>query len=273
VEKPTTKLPEFQYPPVIETVLGVQFEPLPKFNISHLGLYWHRIRERYPDSDIQPPLGSVTEAFGSDSKRAPSFGIEFVQAPDVRCWFIAPQKTELIQVQRDRFIVNWRKVAGDEVYPRYSWFKPRFVDEWSRFKQFLHDEGLGDPVVNQAEVTYVNHFDMGKEWKSFGDLPKVLSVWRGEGSQSFLPAPEFVQINNRYELPDQSGRLHVLLQPGIRRRDAKELLQLTLTARGKPKPSDLDGVLKFFDLGHEWIVNGFTDLTTSEMHKLWRKSL
>jgi uncharacterized protein (TIGR04255 family) len=178
----------------------------------------------------------------------------------------------VIQLQRDRFIVNWRKVVGDEIYPRYSSFKPRFVEEWKRFVQFLREEEIGEPIINQAEVTYVNHFDLGREWKSFADLPKVLSVWSGRGSTSFLPAPELVRLNNNYELPNQAGRLHVALQPGIRRRDSKELLQLTLTARGKPDSSSLDGILNFFDLGHEWIVQGFTDLTTAEMHQLWRRN-
>jgi hypothetical protein len=49
-------------------------------------------------------------------------------------------------------------------------------------------------------------------------------------------------------------------------------LQLTLTARGRPRRPELGASLEWFDLGHEWIVKGSTDLTTAAMHKIWRRT-
>jgi hypothetical protein len=63
------------------------------------------------------------------------------------------------------------------------------------------------------------------------------------------------------------------MQPAIRRTDAKEILQLNLTARGKPESSTLQHLLDWLDLGHEWIVNGFTDFTTKAMHDHWGKQV
>jgi hypothetical protein len=44
-----------------------------------------------------------------------------------------------------------------------------------------------------------------------------------------------------------------------------------LTARGEPLTGDLDGVLDFIDLGHEWIVRAFESVTSDVMHDLWEK--
>lgn len=65
------------------------------------------------------------------------------------------------------------------------------------------------------------------------------------------------------------GRLHVELRPGTRKSDDAKLFVLTLTARGEPPSPDAAGLLAFHDLGHEWIVRGFTDLTTERMHEEW----
>jgi hypothetical protein len=42
-----------------------------------------------------------------------------------------------------------------------------------------------------------------------------------------------------------------------------------MIARGKPLSPDVDGALRFLNIGHEWIVRGFTELTTPEMHSKW----
>ena len=265
-------LPDFEDPPVIETVLGVQFAPLSAFSIPHLGLYWNRIRHDYPKSQVMPPLGAVFEEFGRHST-GPSIGRELVSEPDVRCWFIDESTTQLIQVQKDRFIRNWRKVQHGDVYPRYEALKPRFKADWERFLRFLEEEGIGSPEVNQCEVTYINHMDMGKGWDSYGEIDKVVRLKLLSTPREFLPEPEKVNLHVRYLMPDKRGRLHVTFQPAIRRQDAKEIFQLEITARGRPAASSIDDILDWFDTAHEWIVRGFADLTTPEMHQVWRRKV
>lgn len=264
-------LPEYEQPPVVETLLGVQFTPLAQFSIPHFGLYWAKIREDYPNYQVQPPLGPVIEQFGAGLFTQPKIGVELVPVPEVRCWFMGKSDTMLTQVQRDRFIHNWRKVKAEDVYVRYDNIKPKFTEEWKRFCEFLEEADLGTPEVNQCEVTYVNHIEMGAGWKSYGELNKVVASWSGSYSGSFLPGPESVNIGARYVLPDKKGRLYIEMQPAIRQQDAREILQLNLTARGKPESSNLKDILEWLDLGHEWIVRGFTDYTTKEMHDFWRR--
>jgi hypothetical protein len=106
---------------------------------------------------------------------------------------------------------------------------------------------------------------------SMNDLRDILSFWSGKFSGNFLPAAEVVQCAATFVMPDNQGRLRVALQPGIRLNDRKELLQLQLTARCLPRSSDRDTVFASLDLGHEWVVRGFADLTSEKMHKLWKR--
>jgi uncharacterized protein (TIGR04255 family) len=264
-----TPTPKFRRPPVIETILGVQFAPLERFSIPHFGLFWASIRDKYPRQEMKPPLGPEIEEFGGQLG-PPTLNLLLTAEPDARCWFIDSSGTQLIQVQRDRFIRNWRKVSGGDEYPSYDVLKPRFREDWARFHDFLAREELGRPEINQCEVTYVNHIAQWEGWSSFGETHKVISLLASP-IQGFLPEPEIVALNNRYLMTDKKGRLHVTLQPAVRRGDGKVVLQLTLTARGRPASSRSEDIISWFDMGHEWIVRGFVDITTTDMHRLWER--
>jgi uncharacterized protein (TIGR04255 family) len=265
-------IPKFDRPPVYETVLGVQFDPLRGFSVPHHGLYWGTIRGDYPNYEVHPPLSPAVEQFAAEARKEGKVGIEVVSVPEVRTWFLNHDGTILLQLQKDRFLQNWRKIQESDVYPHYDELKPKFCREWQRFCQFLADVGIERPDVNQCEVTYVNHIDIDLGPKSYGDLRKVISCWSGKCSGNFLSDPEAVTFNSRYLLPEKRGRLHVSMQPVIRRRDAKEILRLILTVRGKPNSSELDVIIEWLDLGHEWVVRGFADVTTDEMHRIWGRT-
>ena len=262
-----TATPKFKHPPVTETLLGVQFAPLRSFSLPHFGLYWGQIRSEYPVQDTKPPLGPQLEEFG------PALPPQVVKlmlsaAIEARCWFIDSSGSQLIQVQRDRFIRNWRKATAQERYPEYEYLRPRFEKDWGRFCSFLADAGIERPEVNQCEVTYINHIPLGEGFSSFGEIHRVVTLVAPPPA-GFLPSePEVVVLNNSYLMPDKKGRLHVTLQPAVRKDDNRVVLQLTLTARGRPEPGT-EGILRWFDIGHEWITRGFADLTTAEMHRLW----
>jgi hypothetical protein len=182
--------------------------------------------------------------------------------------------TELIQVQHDRFVHNWRKVAGAGTYPHYEeYIRPAFERDWQEFFDFLGTEKIGFPGIGQAEVTYVNHIDRGKGWESFADLPKVFPCWAGKSCGDFLPSPESVQLNVSYAMPDERGRLRISLLHAFRSVDAKETLQLTLTAKVKPRTNGATDLLECLNLGREWVVRGFTDFTSKRMHKIWRRKI
>lgn len=264
-----TSTPKFRRPPVIETLLGVQFAQLDKFAIPHFGLFWGEIRGEYPGHEVKPPLGQELEQFGSPPAPA-TLDITFTPEPLARCWFISGGGDQLIQIQRDRFIRNWRKTPEAPDYPEYGALKPRFEADWMRFVRFLEREQIGRPEINQCEVTYINHIPEGDGWESFGRIDGVLKMLNTPPSGDFLPESEVLVLSARYMM-HKRGRLHVSLNPAIRRQDGQRVLQLTLTARGRPASASHADVMAWLDLGHDWVVRGFADLTTQSMHDRWER--
>jgi uncharacterized protein (TIGR04255 family) len=257
--------PDFENPPVIETVLGTEFRPLQRWQIPHFGLFWSWIRDEYPYVEEQPPLGG-----GLPTNEAGDFILQLA-APDVRCWYLEQQRARLLQVQRDRFIHNWRKRPESTEYPRYEpAIRPTFQREWIRFTDFLGAEKLGRPEVVRCEVTYINHFERGREWESPADLADVLSFLRRPESQ-FLPPFSPGKATLSFDMSREGGTLELDVVRAIRNSDAMEIFQLSLSAKGKPRSSEIKDMMSWFDLGRGWVVDAFVDVTTPRMHKLWKR--
>jgi uncharacterized protein (TIGR04255 family) len=194
-----------------------------------------------------------------------------LEHPEVRCWYVSEDDQRLIQVQRERFIYNWRRGMSDAEYPRYEkHVRPAFERNWLRFNEFLAKEGLAQPYVRQCEVTYVNHIPKGDGWTNVGEWDQVFTVLGRTRDSQFLEVPEAARLNLNYVMPAQKGRLRVTANHAIRKRD-EHIIALNLTARGRPESSQTEDILRWFDTGREWIVRGFTDLTSDKMHKIWRR--
>ena len=150
-------LPDFRKPPVAETVLSLQFEPISGLTSAHLGVLWTRFRQDLPLIEEHPQLPPVFEKFDPPSSGQVEVMIE-EKPPLPRVWFVNENKTkELIQMQSNRFIHNWRKLEGMKPYPHYEPIREKFRSEVAVLEAFLEDEKLGILAVDQFEVTYVNH--------------------------------------------------------------------------------------------------------------------
>lgn len=264
-------LPDFRQPPVDEVALSIQFPPIPGFNVQHFGLYWQRIRSDYPRFEVKQPITNLMEQFGPTAFGR-QVGFTLLELPEIRGWYLDQTGNRLIQVQRDRFVHNWRKLTGNEAYPRYPSLRESLEKEWGRFCEFVKEEKLERPKVNQCEVLYVNNIEYEKGWKDYGELDKVVATLATPRSKNrFLQAPEQVSMQVVYRLEENAGRLYVQFNPVIRGRDGKEVLQMSLTARGAPKSSSDEDVFAWLDLGRKWVVRGFADFTTPEIHKIWEK--
>jgi uncharacterized protein (TIGR04255 family) len=265
-----SSLPDYSNPPVIEVALGVQFQSIPGFGTPHIGLLWEMFRAEFPVTQEQPPLAHTVEEFGL--RVAPRISLEALPGPPVpRVWFLNRAGSELVQVQPDRLVVNWRKTADDQEYPHYVDVRAKFDRALDAFRQFLATEDLPDIQPDQCEVTYVNHCLAGAGWERHGEAHRVVAVWR-DVSDSFLPEPEEVRFAVSYLVAEGRralGRLHVNFEPAYRSSDNQPLVVMRLVARGAPIGEGVAGVGGFLDAGHTWIVQGFTSLTTPEMHAVW----
>ncbi|WP_119418875.1 TIGR04255 family protein [Desertibaculum subflavum] len=267
-------LPQFDRPPVTEVAISVAFARLPRWRNPHAGLFWSRVADEYPDTETKPPIENIMERFGDDMWfREAGPRSEPTDSDESRAWFLARPDNYLIQVQSDRFVVNWRKRNPQNVYPRYTAeMRPRFLREWGRFKGFVAEQGLGALDLQQCEVTYVNDILRGDGWNTFAESLSLFSPWWGSGTDNFLPLPGSLSLNGWFEIPEQRGRLRFTARHVRRGSDQQEIVQLQLVARGKPQTNDDDGMMQFLDLGREWIVRGFADLTSTTAHQHWGRT-
>lgn len=271
-------LHNFGMPPVTEVVLSVQFEPLANFQIHHFGLFWQTLGGRFPRVEAHPPVGRSLEQFGVP-QQVPPFRFELATGLEFpRAWFLSQAGTELIQLQRDRFICNWRKVDGSQSYPRYEQVRQLFEAEYSNFAQFLVHANIDLPKPDQCEVTYINHI------RALSADGQPLEPWQVTTLLSDLSrvsdgvAIEVERLNARFLITTDAdgasnekpvGRLHVEFMPALSNADRTPIFVFSLVARGAPISHDSDGVLKFLDLGRAMIVAKFKELTTPRMHLLW----
>jgi uncharacterized protein (TIGR04255 family) len=256
-----TPLPSYRTPPVDEVACGVRFKPLPGLKLPHLGLLWQKFREDFPVAQHAIPI-AADGSFPID---------ESTGLPIPRIWFVSKADDELIQFQLDRFYFNWRHRADQ--YPRYTYIIKKFEEAKNRLDAFTKELQLGEISPIECELTYINHIPKSQGWQSIDDLSNVLRdlTWKPERHE-FLPKPVNLAWQVRFELPEGRGFLNVKLNQGTRKFDRAPGLILELAARGSAVEGTATRIRDWYDLAHEWIVRGFTDLTAKPIQeRFWER--
>lgn len=273
---PESPRPSFLRPPLVEVALSIQFEPLTDFRTPHLGLLWKEFGDRFRHVEEHAPLPHVVESLGAPAPFRLEFELRTFDVPPMpRCWFLNEAGSEVIQVQQDRLIHNWRKVEGGTEYPHFTPLRARFQDELATFRRFVAREGLGEVLADQCEVNYVDEIHSGEGWDSHSQADRVFTTWSSRYSDDVLPQPEDVRFGIRYLIPEPGGgdapvgRLHINVEPAFTQEGNQPIFIIRTTARGMPLGDDDDGVLRFMDLGHNWATRGFAAITTEQMHERW----
>ncbi len=269
-----TEIVSFNRPPVIETVLGVQFERLPGLTNAHLGAFWASIKEDWPRITDAPRLDDQFEEFGKRIHWAHGIKLQVSQQILARVQIKNEAEDRMIQIQNCRLDYNWLGHRKRKEYPRYSKIKPEFEQALKQFRNFITETGMGELVPNQWEITYVNHVPKGTVWETPEEWGKVFRSLPG-----LAVVPGGTQLEGlggywHFEIIPQRGRLHVELKHGyLSSSEHEEVLIMKLTARGPIDSSDDPdaGIDKGLNLGHETIVTSFRDLTSPESHEYWNR--
>jgi uncharacterized protein (TIGR04255 family) len=264
-------LPEFNHPPVVETVLGVQFKRLEAFCAAHAGWFWKNcLDESWGTANEAQRMREIFETFGKNRRwHTPS--LEFSKIESSRLQIINDDETRMIQIQDDHFYCNWRRKA-DGAYPSYKTLLPEFLEKFGLFQDFLRSQNLGVAEPNQWEVTYVNHIFKGTIWSDLEDWKHVFPELPFFGAN--LPNQRFDSFTGvwQLELGEQQGRLYIDIDRArIGDRKGPEAIVLKFVSRG-PIPQDGNaGLQGFFDVGHEAIVRTFDSITSIAAHEQWGK--
>ena len=268
--KAAQNLPDYENPPIKEVLCGILFKPIEEMLAPHFGLLWEKFKPEFPNCQEVAPLFPQIEF----QKVSPKPDFELLNKPPLpRIWFIESTENGIIQVQRDRFLYNWRKLHPKDEYPHYHSILRKFQKYLSVFKAFLDKNKLGTLEPLQYEMTYLNHILQGNGWETDKDIGKIFTdfSWQAD-KQRFLPIPEDINWRASFLLPDGLGRLRLRIQKAQRHEDKHPLILFELIVRGIGKDKSPEAMLAWFDLAHEWIVSGFADLTGPEIQKsIWRR--
>jgi uncharacterized protein (TIGR04255 family) len=267
-------LADFASPPVTEVALGIQFNSLEGFLSPHLGLVWDVFKAEFPFVEEHPYYPPVFETFGAPAPfQMPSINIQMAARPEMsRVIFLNSDKTQLLQLQRDRFLHNWRKVGEGDDYPRFERMIQTFEAGLRKFIAVIDRANLGTVVPNQCEVVYINQIPVPAKETIWSLFAMMFPDRVGTSGIEELGAPEDLRFVLRYVIPGREGnpqgRVMVAAQPA-KRADGVNIIQLTLSARGKPDPSDVPGVLAFLSRGRVLLNRVFKKLTSPSMQELW----
>lgn len=244
---PVQSLPEMSKPPVAEVVCGAFFAPLDELDGLSLGAYWAERRDDFPERRLLPAvLDNVDTTI--------EMGL-----PPLRSWMISESEEYIVQLQRDRFYLNWR-AGRSQRYPRFQntpssrGIASLLTEEFARFSDFCERAAHERPTLVQADLSKINTLMHGEHWKDFDDLQAVLPILKGMDTAIEARTPEVnVQLIDRRDwttmIKIQSGRE----QDGEKR----ALIRLEIRVQG---PLSSDSFNATFDALNERINAAFLRL-------------
>ena len=268
-----SSLPDYANPPVVETVLGVQFDRLPGFTNAHLGAFWKSLdAQQWPSVSDAPPLPPQFERFTEAAKWARGLQLQLTPIPPGRAQIRNRGGDRMVQVQNGRLHFNWLGAAGGD-YPRYEAVRAGFVEALDSFQNFIAHADVGNFRPNQWEVTYINQIPQGTVWSSPADWT-FFGPLRGIPTLDGVVEGEDFTGEWHFMLPGQRGRLHLEWQHALRttpEQQGREVIQLTLTARGPVEATEnnTQPILEGLDFGRAAIVKTFASLMSDEANMKW----
>jgi uncharacterized protein (TIGR04255 family) len=259
----------FKAPPVGELALGVQFRPIPAFHGLGLAPLRQQWRESYPTVQEHPALPPAWETEQDSTQQGVRFSLN--QSWGMRYWFLNATGSELVQLQQDRLILNWRRTEGDPLYPRYRTLRERFEARARDVGAFAEAEGLGSLGIDQVEVNYINTIPSTDVPPGRLDLLLRHSA-RVPGHH--LGDPEQARLSMVFRVPELGRgpvRLYLGVEPGARAEPTGEVSFLTITVRGAPAADTLESALSFMDDAHAHAVKSFSELISEPIQTRWER--
>lgn len=259
-----SELPDFESPPVIEVACGVQFRPIAGLRGMALAPLYNKWRERFPIVEEQPPLPPLVEASATGG---PMVQVFLGNSPDVRRWFIDESGRDLVQLQQDRLIVNWREGEPRGAYPRFSTVRGNLTSRLSDLSDFLAEEELGKLEISHAEVSYINAVE--PPGGVLGALDGIVKDWPTfDGHHLGRPAGARAALEFLIPEVGEGTRLAVTLGPGGRV-GGEVALFMTMTVQGRTDGASPGAALAFIDAAHDHLVRSFAEITAESQHANW----
>ncbi len=197
-----------EFPPIREVACGFIFEPMGELDPMLIGTYWGPRRAEFPGRQLLPAI--------SDHP-----GFFMAGMPSLRSWLVTQDESFVLQIQHDRFFVNWRRRGADTIgddYPRFSDHEgkaqgilSRTIKEYGQFEEFCAAAIGRKPTVRRLELSKVDCLVEGQHWKGLPDLSKMLPWTKPFAGFAETTAP---QLGLRFIENRSKGQLVVSIASG-----------------------------------------------------------
>jgi uncharacterized protein (TIGR04255 family) len=176
-------LEKLESPPIVEVVAGVTFAALQGLDVLAAGVFWAAIKDKFPRRGLREPIIEITP--GATAQIDPA---------QMRAMFIGADETTILQLQHDRFYVNWKRAQTDTVegarageYPRFSdahapGLITRVEEHFGAFSEFCQRELGARPAASEIDLAKVDVFIEGIDWSGLDDAYSMLP-WLGSLSR------------------------------------------------------------------------------------------
>jgi uncharacterized protein (TIGR04255 family) len=265
-EKSAGKRIKFENPPINELAIALFYLPIQELRAQHVGVYWDRIRSRFPLCEQQPPIAGPGEKGSTIFQDLPG---EVFPLP--RFWFSSPDHPTLIQVQRNGFMLNWRRLESGE-YPHYETVMDDFWKEFQIYKAFIEETVGGTiDVIQNHELTYINMLNSKHGYEQPSQLANIIPLTSG-WFQADTDDRRLTGLNTSVTFRI-TPTLHIdlAIKLGHHTETKEPLAMLELKAHGAQDHLSLDGARAWYDSAHDATYKLFLDITDKTIQEnLWR---
>lgn len=257
--------PRFRRPPINEVVCGAAFEDLSVLRAPLISPLFQTFGEEFVKYQERPLLPLALERAQGQPREVQITASDVPPLP--RMWLLDESENQVIQIQSNRFLYNWKRVGTEDGYPKFDAVIAKFEKVYSAFVKFMDQLGEGTVVPIQYELQYVNHLPQGEGWETLADLVSVFPDIGWRKSNRKIEPPRLFRWQATFDLPDDSGGLHVTVKSGTRATDGSQLLIFDLLARGMATDTSSQMMRDWFELAHDSVVEAFLDLTDPAFRK------
>ena len=255
----------FENPPINEVVVSIYFTPqLSDFRNEHIGLFWQKIKNEFPVARQQPAI-PTSAAIGPDVNADELF-------PMPRYWFIADDDINLIQIQKNAFMFNWRR--RDDVYPRFHRnIKPAFDKYYGLFSELIRTEIQNEePAIDLCELTYINAVERCEFWDGPEDTEKIIPSFPLLSPGIEVSGhPEF-NCNYGYRI-ETDMQLSIGIRSGVMAQQADTPVMIfEIRARGRLGQAAKSEADAWFERAHDAIAQCFVGMTHRDIQsEHWKR--
>lgn len=241
--------------PIEEVLISIQFDDVFPGTVFHLGRFWGRIADQYPQ---------VIER----TSAAPSTNGSSLEV-DTR--LLSADKVWILQLKRRSLALSW--VRGNQLeYPGFDKVRSRFLDSYEQLSQYCETIGARAPWAKGAHLTYINFLPFPPPGVEAPLAFLFKNLYWGEDQK--LSPPPVVDIQARYPFPSSRGVLSTVVRTPVLREaigGVKPFILFQLTSQiefGKATRAH-DEILDWLQEARDFTNIAFNDLLSNEAIKLY----